>query len=297
LDSDFVKLNLNFVGNDIHLDDSLARERLCCKYVRIFDINYSKNNFACGLEFYFNKYWGNISHVNVSSSLSVDTSFYQTVCQFYLSDSCSNIVSILARSVSLLSFDLDLYQCCLAGRYSSVISRHIYIDYVEFDLDFIVSRVFVHFNLSLSADILVYIYENFHKFIELYFCENAGFNSSVDIYNCDFITQYIADYYPYHIYLPTCIPLFNNSYVSLYEANEFITTEFTDFIATPLVECVQYNEYLCIYEPIRVCRWAVNHLLTISRDFDWSTDLDICCDCIESKFHCINFDFKRSSFV
>jgi hypothetical protein len=115
LDSDFVKLNLNFIGNDLHVDNSLARERLCCKYVHIFNINYSKNKFACGLDFYFNKYWGNISQVNFSSSFIVDTSFYQTVCQFYFSDSCSNIVSILARSMSLLRFDLDLYQCCLAG--------------------------------------------------------------------------------------------------------------------------------------------------------------------------------------
>jgi hypothetical protein len=50
LDSDFVKLS------HINLDDSLARERLSCKYVRIFDINFSKNNFASGLEFYCNKY-------------------------------------------------------------------------------------------------------------------------------------------------------------------------------------------------------------------------------------------------
>jgi hypothetical protein len=144
LNSDFVDLNLNFLGNDLHIINSLARERSCCKkYVHIFNINYVKNNFDCGIEFYFNKYWGNISDINVSSSLSVDTSFYQTVCKFYLSDSCSNIVSILARSVSLLDFDLD---CCLAGCFSSVISRHVYIDYVKFDLDFIVSRVFAYFN-------------------------------------------------------------------------------------------------------------------------------------------------------
>jgi hypothetical protein len=126
--------------------------------------------------------------------------------------------------------------------------------------------------MNLSAVILDYIYKIFHRFIELYFCENGYFISPVDVYNCDFITQYIADYYLYHIYLPTCIPLFNNYNVSLYEARKFIGPEFTDFIATPLVECVQYNEYLCIYEPIRVRRCAVNHL-TISHDFDWSTDL------------------------
>jgi hypothetical protein len=51
LDSDFVKLNLNFLGNDLHVVYSLARERLCCKYVHIFNINYSKNKFVCGLEF------------------------------------------------------------------------------------------------------------------------------------------------------------------------------------------------------------------------------------------------------
>jgi hypothetical protein len=95
--------------------------------------------------------------------------------------------------------------------------------------------------------------------------------------------------------LPTCIPLLNNSNVSLYEASEFIKTEFTDFIATPLVECVQYNEYLCIYKPIRVGRWAVNHLLTISRDGDWSNDLDICCDCVESKFNCVKLVFKENN--
>jgi hypothetical protein len=114
LDSDFVKLSLAFVGNDINLDDSLARERLSCKFVHIFYINHSKNNFANGFDFYFNKYWGNISHVNVSSKLRVYASFYQTLYKFYFSGICSNIVSILARSWSFLSFDLDLHHCCLA---------------------------------------------------------------------------------------------------------------------------------------------------------------------------------------
>jgi hypothetical protein len=41
LDSDFVNLNLNFLGNYLHVMHSLARERSCCKYVHIFNINYS----------------------------------------------------------------------------------------------------------------------------------------------------------------------------------------------------------------------------------------------------------------
>jgi hypothetical protein len=282
LDSDFVQFSLKFVGNGIDLDDSLARERLSCKFVHIFNINHSKNNFASGLEFYFNKYWGNNYHVKFSGNLSVYTSFYQALYQFYLSDNCGNIVSILARNVSFLSFDLDLHHCCLAGRYSSVFSRHVYIDYVKFDLDFIVSRLFAYFKKHLIA-VILYIYKFFHRFIELYFCENGNFISPVNVCNCDLITQYIADYYPHHIYLPTCIPLFNNSNVTLYEAREFIEAEFIDFIATPLVACVQY---FSVNEPIRVRRSNVNHLLAISLDFDWSADLEICCDCTETKFNC-----------
>jgi hypothetical protein len=108
-----------------------------------------------------------------------------------------------------------------------VFSRHKYIDYGRCDLDFIVSRLFAHFSINLSAVIL-------DRFIELYFCGNGNFISPVNVYNCDFITQYIADYYPYHIYLPTCIPLFNNSNVTLYEAREFLEAEFTDFITNPI---------------------------------------------------------------
>jgi hypothetical protein len=171
-----------------------------------------------------------------------------------------------------------------------VFSRHVYIDYVKFDLDFIVSRLFAYFTINLSAVILDYIYEFFHRFFELYFCENGHFISPVN--DCDFVTQYIADYYPHHIYLPTCIPLFNTSNVSLYEAREFIEAEFIDFIATPLVECVQYFSF---NEPIRVCPSNNNHLLTISRDFDWSTDLEICCDCVERKFNSIFFYFKANN--
>jgi hypothetical protein len=104
VDPDIIdNLSLEFVANDINLDDSLARERLSCKYVPIFDINHSKNNFASGLGFYSNQYWGNISHVNVSSKLSVYTSFYQTLYRFYFSGICSNIVSILARVFSALT--------------------------------------------------------------------------------------------------------------------------------------------------------------------------------------------------
>jgi hypothetical protein len=46
LGSDFIKIGLDFVGNDIDLDDSLARELLSCKYVRIFDINFSTSNLG-----------------------------------------------------------------------------------------------------------------------------------------------------------------------------------------------------------------------------------------------------------
>jgi hypothetical protein len=159
-----VQCSLKFVGNDINLHDSLARERISCKCVHISNINHSKNNFASGLEFYFNKYWGNSSHVNVSGDLNVYTSFFQALYKFYLSDDCSNIVSLLARSVSFLSFDLDLHHCCLAGSYCSLFSRHVDIDYGRFDLDLIISRLFSYFTNNLSAVIFNYIY----KFFQIY---------------------------------------------------------------------------------------------------------------------------------
>jgi hypothetical protein len=171
LASDFINLGLNFLRNDLHIMDSLARDRSCCnKCVYIFDINSLNSSFACGIEFYFNKYWGNNSHVeSVSSNLNVTASFYQILYKFYFHEFCCNIVSILARSLSLLKFDLDLCRCYTAGCYNSVISRHVYIDSVAYDLDFFVSRVFAHFNLSLSAVILVYICDNFYRFDELFF--------------------------------------------------------------------------------------------------------------------------------
>jgi hypothetical protein len=113
LESDSVQFGFNLVETDIDLIDSIARERLICECVHIFDINHSKNNFASGHKIYSNKYGGNNSHVIRNcvqtvffdnSHVYVYTGFSRALHKVYLSEyfllgNCSNIVSILARNL------------------------------------------------------------------------------------------------------------------------------------------------------------------------------------------------------
>jgi hypothetical protein len=150
-----------------------------------------------------------------------------------------------------------------------VFLRHKYIDCCTVDLDNIVSCLFLHFNVNLSAVILGYFCEFFHRFLGLCFCANDFCISTFIDCNSNSTTQ--------------------DSNVSLNEAREFINADFT---TTSLVDCIRY---LWFYEPIRVRCCHVNHLLGITRDFDWSNDIAICCDCTEGKFKCDFFYFKAKS--